>query len=91
MSGHRSVGMQTICQPKNYISPQILSHHKLESDEFPMRVFYWPHTQSMLLACLLFINIGALYASTLSDMDVEFRQKIGVLSGIMMFLAFASA
>ena len=45
---------------RNYVSPKILSHQKLEKIEYN-KLFYTPRTIASLIATLLFVNYTAYY------------------------------
>jgi hypothetical protein len=47
-----------VVQTKYYVSPQILSHHSLEKDEFS-RFFYYPRTVTTMFSTLLLLNVLA--------------------------------
>jgi len=56
----RNVGLQTVVMTRTYLSPQILSHHNLEKDEFS-KLFYTSHTLTMLFIFVFYLNYLCYY------------------------------
>lgn len=54
----RNVGQQTVQVSRNYMSPQIMSHHKLEKDDYN-QFFYTPRTISTIGFMLITLNLVA--------------------------------
>lgn len=47
--------LQTAATSRTYVSPQILSHHKLEKDEYS-HIFHYPRTITFIVVLLLGVN-----------------------------------
>ncbi|CDW78531.1 phosphatidylserine synthase 2 [Stylonychia lemnae] len=62
----RNVGIQTAQQTKDYISPQMVSHHNLEKYDYNS-IFYTPRTVSSMVFALFVLNYFAYTLVPLND------------------------
>ena len=56
MKAQRNVGQQTVQLTRSYVSPQVLSHNRLEKSDYNW-LFYTPRTLSTMVLLLVFVNV----------------------------------
>lgn len=91
------MGLQTISNDRNYISPSILAFHKLEHQEFHS-FFIKPKTLTSLMLLLLLLNLIsrsdmlaqlAEYFQAEPD-SLQLNSKGAIFGTVFVFLCFAS-
>ena len=85
----RNVGLQTIVQSKDYISPSVAIQHNLESEEYP-KVFAIPHNVTALVViCSIIFALSQREKYNIPGLFEE-NAKMGIIACIICICVFGS-
>ena len=80
----RSVGIQTILQTKEYMTPSVAVQHNLEVEDYS-KFFTLPHN---LLSLFIYCGIIYYFANSMTYFDNEDSTKRGLLFGVISFIVW---